>query len=116
MWKANTEAEHLLGVSLTGIVDNQLMGGQLAEEALAPLLQQLREEAVATNVSMAADLGIPASHAVTCIKPSGTVSQLVNSASGIHPRHAQVGWGAAWLYASVVWAQVAGWVAGWVPL
>jgi len=73
-----------LGVSLTGIMDNPIM---FSTEGLAELLVDLRKQALQTNKSMAKQLGIPASTAITCIKPSGTVSQLVDSASGIHARH-----------------------------
>src|SRR6056300_2010319 len=79
IWKDNTEEERLLGVSLTGILDNNIW----SEEVLT----MLREVAVETNKKMAKDLGIPQSTAITCVKPSGTVSQLVDSASGIHARH-----------------------------
>jgi len=79
IWKDNTEEERLLGVSLTGILDNNIW----TEEVLSIL----REVAVETNKKMAKDLGIPQSTAITCVKPSGTVSQLVDSASGIHARH-----------------------------
>ncbi|EFJ43138.1 hypothetical protein VOLCADRAFT_96647 [Volvox carteri f. nagariensis] len=89
VWRVNTEQERLLGVSLTGIMDNTLTSGRRGTELLGPLLTALRSEAVAANVDMAAQLGIPASAAVTCVKPSGTVSQLVDAASGIHPRHAK---------------------------
>ncbi|GIL49783.1 hypothetical protein Vafri_6072 [Volvox africanus] len=89
VWRTNTEQERLLGVSLTGIMDNTLTSGLQGSDLLAPLLSGLRKEALATNASLAAQLGIPASAAVTCVKPSGTVSQLVDAASGIHPRHAQ---------------------------
>jgi len=85
IWQKNTEEERLLGVSLTGIMDNALTatnGGKL-ETAL----EILRAESVATNAAMAKQLGIPQSAAVTCVKPSGTVSQLTNAASGIHARH-----------------------------
>jgi len=84
VWKDNTEAERLLGVSLTGIMDNKLMsgGGDLAQT-----LEHMKDVAVATNAEWAERLGIPASAAITCVKPSGTVSQLVDSASGIHARH-----------------------------
>ena len=84
VWKDNTEAERLLGVSLTGIMDNKLMSGG---NGLANLLENLKNVAVATNAEWADRLGIPASAAITCVKPSGTVSQLVDSASGIHARH-----------------------------
>jgi len=79
VWQRNTEEERLLGVSLTGISDNpRLSRGEF--------LNELRQIAVDTNVEWAARLGIPASAAITCVKPSGTVSQLVDSSSGIHPR------------------------------
>ena len=87
VWQRNTEDERLLGVSLTGIYDNKLtctQGGQLNI-----LLEELREEARRTNEEFAGLLGIPVSAAITCVKPSGTVSQLVDSASGIHPRHSK---------------------------
>ena len=87
IWQKNTEEERLLGVSLTGIMDNQLMtAGNLD---LENLLERLREHAVATNARWADMLGIPRSAAITCVKPSGTVSQLVDSASGIHTRHSE---------------------------
>ena len=79
VWKDNTEEERLLGVSLTGILDCPIW----TEE----ILTILRDVAVETNKKMAKDLGIPQSTAITCVKPSGTVSQLVDSASGIHARH-----------------------------
>ena len=82
IWKDNTEEERLLGVSLTGIMDNQL-----TIEADPKLLKSMREMAVETNKELAKKLKIPQSAATTCIKPSGTVSQLVDSASGIHTRH-----------------------------
>jgi len=84
-WKDNTEEERLLGVSLTGIMDNPLMTSKNA--GLENTLDRLREVAVATNAEWADRLGIPRSAAITCVKPSGTVSQLVDSASGIHARH-----------------------------
>lgn len=87
VWQRNTEEERLLGVSLTGIYDNNLTCTQ--GEELNDLLTQLREEARRTNEEFAAALGIPKSAAITCVKPSGTVSQLVDSASGIHPRHSK---------------------------
>lgn len=85
-WKRNMDEERLLGVSLTGIMDNPLMAGLRGMEPLAAVLDDLREHAVETNRAWAEKLGIPVSAAITCIKPSGTVSQLVNSPSGIHPR------------------------------
>jgi len=87
VWKDNTEAERLLGVSLTGIMDNPLMTSENAE--LEKTLERLRNIAVDTNMEWAYRLGIPQSAAITCVKPSGTVSQLVDSASGIHARHSQ---------------------------
>ena len=87
VWKDNTEAERLLGVSLTGIMDNPLMTSENAE--LEKTLERLRNIAVDTNMDWAKHLGIPQSAAITCVKPSGTVSQLVDSASGIHARHSQ---------------------------
>jgi ribonucleoside-diphosphate reductase alpha chain len=87
VWQRNTEEERLLGVSLTGIYDNKLLCTQ--GEELNVLLDELREVARATNKEWAAALGIPESASITCVKPSGTVSQLVDSASGIHPRHSK---------------------------
>jgi len=85
IWQRNTEEERLLGVSLTGIMDNPLMTTK--NNGLEKTLEHLRQIAVRTNVEWAERLGIPASAAITCVKPSGTVSQLVDSASGIHTRH-----------------------------
>ena len=85
VWGTNTEAERLLGVSLTGIMDNKLM--TLANEGLSKTLEHLRDVAISTNAEWADRLGIPHSTAITCVKPSGTVSQLVDSTSGIHARH-----------------------------
>ena len=85
VWQKNTEEERLLGVSLTGIMDNPLMTSK--NKGLEKTLEHLRSVAVATNNEWAERLGIPASAAITCVKPSGTVSQLVDSASGIHARH-----------------------------
>lgn len=82
-WKKNTEEERLLGVSLTGIMDCVLTNNFQA----GPLLEKLKQEAIKTNKEWADKLGIPESAAITCVKPSGTVSQLVDSASGIHTRH-----------------------------
>lgn len=84
-WAENCNEERLLGVSLTGIMDNEYTNGQKA--GLENLLEELRDLAVETNKEWAAKLGIPQSTAITCVKPSGTVSQLVDSASGIHARH-----------------------------
>jgi ribonucleoside-diphosphate reductase alpha chain len=85
VWQRNTEEERLLGVSLTGIMDNPLLTTKNA--ALERTLEHLRNVAISTNVKWANRLGIPVSAAITCVKPSGTVSQLVDSASGIHARH-----------------------------
>ena len=89
VWTTNTEAERLLGVSLTGIMDNQILNGRSAQygKNIGKILEQLKEVAIETNKEWADKFGISASTAITCIKPSGTVSQLVDSASGIHPRH-----------------------------
>lgn len=84
IWKKNTEEEALLGVSLTGIMDCKLTNGSTA--GLDKLLDTLRQVAIDTNKEWAKKLGINQSAAITCVKPSGTVSQLTDSASGIHPR------------------------------
>jgi len=85
VWQKNTEEERLLGVSLTGIMDNPLLTSK--NKGLDKTLEHLRSIAVTTNAEWAERLGIPASASITCVKPSGTVSQLVDSASGIHARH-----------------------------
>jgi ribonucleoside-diphosphate reductase alpha chain len=87
LWQRNTEEERLLGVSLTGIYDNTEMCTN--GEVLAGILAQLREHSRAANELWANTLGVAKSAAITCVKPSGTVSQLVDSASGIHPRHSR---------------------------
>lgn len=84
-WKRNTEEERLLGVSLTGIMDNEVMSTEGAH--LEKALSELRDHARSVNEEWADKLGIPPSASITCVKPSGTVSQLVDSASGIHARH-----------------------------
>ena len=86
-WERNCSDERLLGVSLTGILDNSLTSGR--KKGLDELLQNLRKVAVDTNKEWADKLGIERSAAITCVKPSGTVSQLVDSASGIHARHSE---------------------------
>lgn len=99
-WKRNTEEERLLGVSLTGIMDHPILNGNEIndahathlfcgneDESLENILESLRDTARKTNEEFAPKLGIPPSVAITCVKPSGTVSQLVDSASGIHARH-----------------------------
>ena len=88
-WKRNTEEEALLGVSLTGIMDHDVLGGKngMAESPmLATWLEEMRDVSIKTNKEWAEKLGVNQSVAITCVKPSGTVSQLVDSASGIHPR------------------------------
>jgi len=85
IWQRNTEEERLLGVSLTGIMDNPLMTS--TNKGLEKTLEHLKNVAIDTNAEWAERLGIPVSAAITCVKPSGTVSQLVDSASGIHTRH-----------------------------
>jgi len=89
IWKQNTEEEALLGVSLTGIMDHPVLSGAKDEKQLKKWLTEMRDEAIQTNKEWAKKLGINPSTAVTAVKPSGTVSQLVDSASGIHPRFAK---------------------------
>lgn len=84
IWKKNTEEERLLGVSITGIMDCEYL-----RECTDKDLEELRQVAVKANAEWAEKLGISASTAITCVKPSGTVSQLTDSSSGIHPRHAE---------------------------
>jgi ribonucleoside-diphosphate reductase alpha chain len=84
IWKDNTEEERLLGVSLTGIMDHPVLSKNVDSKRW---LEEMREVAVETNKKFANMLGIPQSAAITCVKPSGTVSQLVDAASGIHARH-----------------------------
>ena len=95
VWKRNTEEERLLGVSLTGIMDHAILSGKETKGTafdhpnqpnLAKTLEKLKQTAVDTNKKWAEKLGIEQSTAITCVKPSGTVSQLVDSASGIHAR------------------------------
>lgn len=86
IWNTNTAEERLLGVSLTGIMDNDLTNNRRSEN-LPKLLEELKSIAVVENQRLAGELGIPSSAAITCVKPSGTVSQLVDTASGIHSRH-----------------------------
>jgi ribonucleoside-diphosphate reductase alpha chain len=83
VWKRNTTEESLLGVSLTGIQDSVIL-----QNPDPKFLKELKDVAIETNAEWAKKLGIPQSAAITCVKPSGTVSQLVNSASGIHGRFA----------------------------
>ena len=86
-WKTNCEEERLLGVSLTGIYGNPLTSTNGPD--LEQLIEDLKAHAINVNISEAANLGIPASVAITCVKPSGTVSQLVGVSSGIHPWYSE---------------------------
>jgi ribonucleoside-triphosphate reductase (thioredoxin) len=88
VWQKNTEEEALLGVSMTGILDNALLNNP-DDADLPARLEKLRDVAVATNAEFASALGINQSVAVTAVKPEGTVSQLCSTASGIHPQHSQ---------------------------
>ena len=85
VWQRNTEEERLLGVSLTGIMDNPLLTSK--NHGLPKTLAHLRQVAVDTNIDVSSKLDVNPSAAITCVKPSGTVSQLVDSASGIHARY-----------------------------
>ena len=87
-WKKNCQEEALLGVSLTGILDNPMMASK-DKKILRVVLEDLKAEAVKVNKDWAEKLGINPAAAITCVKPSGTVSQLTDTASGIHPRHNQ---------------------------
>ncbi len=87
IWQRNTEEERLLGVSLTGIMDSSLTNGKTGD--LKDLLETLKKRTIEVNATLASDIGINASTSITCVKPSGTVSQLVDSASGIHARHSK---------------------------
>lgn len=89
VWQRNTEEERLLGVSLTGIMDSKLLSGLKDNPKSAALLTGLKEVAIKANKRLSGKLGIQQSTAITCVKPSGTVSQLVDSASGIHARHSE---------------------------
>jgi len=86
MWRKNCEEERLLGVSLTGIMDSRITNGK-SNKDLVKLLEGLKKQSIEVNKEFAKELGINQSAAVTCVKPSGTVSQLVDAASGIHARH-----------------------------
>jgi ribonucleoside-diphosphate reductase alpha chain len=88
-WKENCDEERLLGVSLTGIMDNDLTNGSAGHEALSIMLADLKQVAIETNKEWAKKLGINQSTSITCVKPSGTVSQLVDAGSGIHARHSR---------------------------
>lgn len=94
IWSDNAKEERLLGVSMTGIMDHPVLAGMATwasrgdkDWTLQSTLDQLKEETIETNRAFAEKLGIEQSVAITTVKPSGTVSQLVDSASGIHPRH-----------------------------
>ena len=87
IWKENTEEERLLGVSITGQFGNELMSGKKGLDVLSDVLNMLRETAVITNYDEATKIGITHSAAITCVKPSGTVSQLTGVSSGMHPWH-----------------------------
>lgn len=100
IWKKNTEEERLLGVSLTGIMDHPVLSmsdvameeqftDDLSVCCLEDVLTKLKEISIETNKEWSEKLGIPQSTAITCVKPSGTVSQLVDSSSGIHPRYSE---------------------------
>ena len=89
IWSDNTKEEALLGVSLTGIMDHPVMSGRKDRNELKYWLEELKKEAIKTNRKWAENLGINVSTAITAVKPSGTVSQLVDSASGIHPRYSE---------------------------
>jgi ribonucleoside-diphosphate reductase alpha chain len=87
-WKKNCEDERLLGVSLTGVFDHPVLNGREGQAKLIEWLEELKKVAIQTNMEYADKIGINQSVAITCLKPSGTVSALVDSASGIHARHA----------------------------
>lgn len=88
VWQTNTEEERLLGVSMTGILDNTLLNDPDNPE-LPTILEGLKNVAINTNAEFADAIGINRSAAITAIKPEGTVSQLTGTASGIHPQHSQ---------------------------
>ena len=87
-WSLNAREERLLGVSFTGIFDNHYMRDH-TDPTLPMFLESLRKQAIETNKEVADLIGVEPSKAITCVKPSGTVSCLVNSSSGIHPRYSQ---------------------------
>jgi len=89
IWKDNTEEERLLGVSLTGQFGNKFFSGKENLKKLEETLESLRDYAREMNKEEAAKIGINESAAITCVKPSGTVSQLVGVSSGMHPWHSQ---------------------------
>ena len=87
IWKENTEEERLLGVSITGQFGHSLMSGKEGLDKLSDVLSKLKETSINTNKELAVELGINQSAAITCVKPSGTVSQLTGVSSGMHPWH-----------------------------
>lgn len=87
-WRENTKSERLLGVSMTGILDNHLLNNPDSPE-LPSILESVKQICIDSNEAFAQEIGIERSAAITCVKPSGTVSQLVDSASGLHPRHSK---------------------------
>jgi ribonucleoside-diphosphate reductase alpha chain len=87
IWKDNTEEERLLGVSLTGQFGHKFMSGKDDIVMLESFLMSMRDKAREINKEEAGKIGIPESAAITCVKPSGTVSQLVGVSSGMHPWH-----------------------------
>lgn len=87
IWKKNAEEERLLGVSFTGIMDHPVLSGKEGNEKLIGWLTELKNTAINVNKEYAQIIGIEPSTSITCVKPSGTVSQLCDSASGIHPRY-----------------------------
>lgn len=89
IWRKNCEEERLLGVSLTGIMDHKVLSGRAGKETLTNWLDAMRQAAIDTNKEWSTKLGINQAAAITTVKPSGTVSQLVDSASGIHPRYSK---------------------------
>jgi ribonucleoside-diphosphate reductase alpha chain len=89
IWKQNCEEERLLGVSMSGWMDHPILSGAGDRTTFIRWMETLRNVAHAVNEVWAAELGIPKSAAITCVKPSGTVSQLADCASGLHPRYAQ---------------------------
>ena len=88
VWQKNTEEERLLGVSMTGILDNAMLNNP-DDPRLEKVLNEIKTVCIAANALMSEQLAIPPAAAITCVKPSGTVSQLTDSASGIHARHAE---------------------------
>lgn len=88
VWKDNAEEERLLGVSLTGIMDHEILSGAAGSDVLIEYLTEMHSVCKETNKIWAEKLGIPESKQLTLVKPSGTVSQLCGTSSGIHPRFA----------------------------